>query len=246
MSVPKSSRHHAGFTLIELLVVIAIIAILAAILFPVFAQAREKARQTACLSNLKQIGNALTMYVQDYDESLPRAFSGGTIASPGRDWATDLIPYIKAGDVSDAAQVASTDPNLYKSRPDLFTANKPFYQCPSKAESRDTRGFRRGYAYNNWLTLATGSIALSDISTPTEHLAFGEVFGEVDRLAPFNWPTDARFRPEARHNLGLNVAYCDGHAKWVKGTDTRMQWPAGMASGNSYPVGTYFWPQAAP
>ena len=70
-------RKPAAFTLIELLVVIAIIAILAAILFPVFAQAREKARQTACLSNMKQIGTAMLMYVQDYDETLPEPGLGG-------------------------------------------------------------------------------------------------------------------------------------------------------------------------
>src|SRR5438094_8508507 len=64
-------RQTKGFTLIELLVVIAIIAILAAILFPVFAQAREKARQVTCLSNMKQVGLGLQMYVQDYDETLP-------------------------------------------------------------------------------------------------------------------------------------------------------------------------------
>lgn len=67
------SKHYSGFTLIELLVVIAIIAILASILFPVFAQAREKARQSACISNLKQIGLALQMYATDYDELLPLA-----------------------------------------------------------------------------------------------------------------------------------------------------------------------------
>src|SRR5712692_8337078 len=77
----KSQRKWTAFTLIEVLVVIAIIAILAAILFPVFAQARDKARQTACLSNLKQIGSALAMYVQDYDEHLP------SCCNFGRDWS---------------------------------------------------------------------------------------------------------------------------------------------------------------
>ena len=70
-------RKSAGFTLIELLVVIAIIAILAAILFPVFAQVRSRGWQTACLSNLRQIGSALSMYVQDYDEHLPNCCSMG-------------------------------------------------------------------------------------------------------------------------------------------------------------------------
>src|SRR5579872_7481927 len=83
--------RRSGFTLIELLVVIAIIAILAAILFPVFAQAREKARAITCLSNLKQIGLACTMYTQDYDETLPFAWS----AQGG--WYNLLQPYIKNG-----------------------------------------------------------------------------------------------------------------------------------------------------
>src|SRR5262249_35979464 len=98
-----------GFTLIELLVVIAIIAILAAILFPVFAQARESARLSACLSNQKQIGSALTMYLQDNDERLPAAdwgnsfkgppftvfaFQNGAGAGPPT-WAAVFQPYIK-------------------------------------------------------------------------------------------------------------------------------------------------------
>src|SRR3569832_1996332 len=74
----RKRREGGGFTLIELLVVIAIIAILAAILFPVFAQAREKARQTSCLSNLKQLGTGYMMYVQDYDESFPLACQSPT------------------------------------------------------------------------------------------------------------------------------------------------------------------------
>jgi prepilin-type N-terminal cleavage/methylation domain-containing protein/prepilin-type processing-associated H-X9-DG protein len=90
-------RHHSGFTLIELLVVIAIIAILAAILFPVFAQAREKARASACLSNTKQLGLALQMYAQDYDETMP---PGNTVAGfnePGvlPNFLGSLVPYTK-------------------------------------------------------------------------------------------------------------------------------------------------------
>jgi prepilin-type N-terminal cleavage/methylation domain-containing protein/prepilin-type processing-associated H-X9-DG protein len=90
-------KKNRGFTLIELLVVIAIIAILAAILFPVFAQAREKARAITCASNLKQIGLGMLQYVQDYDETFPQAewFDGGnnTYAS----WREDIYPYVKEG-----------------------------------------------------------------------------------------------------------------------------------------------------
>ena len=99
----KSNRRSA-FTLIELLVVIAIIAILAAILFPVFAQAREKARQTSCLSNIKQLGLGLFMYCQDYDETMPAAFAavpaqngGGANAIP---YEEQLRPYIKNNQLS--------------------------------------------------------------------------------------------------------------------------------------------------
>ncbi|MDR3709694.1 MAG: DUF1559 domain-containing protein [Capsulimonadaceae bacterium] len=87
---------HKGFTLIELLVVIAIIAILAAILFPVFATAREKARQTSCLSNLKQIGLGYTQYEQDYDETVPCGDNGYGF---GMGWAGMIYPYVKSAQV---------------------------------------------------------------------------------------------------------------------------------------------------
>src|ERR1041385_1617240 len=88
----SAARRRSAFTLIELLVVIAIIAILAAILFPVFAQAREKARQATCVSNLKQLGTACLMYAQDYDESYPMLESGGVARLTV---ANLLEPYIK-------------------------------------------------------------------------------------------------------------------------------------------------------
>jgi prepilin-type N-terminal cleavage/methylation domain-containing protein len=90
-------KYRRGFTLIELLVVIAIIAILAAILFPVFAQARAKARQTSCLSNNKQIALATLMYVQDYDETLPYAARKVSDTDPLVMWYDLVEPYIKSG-----------------------------------------------------------------------------------------------------------------------------------------------------
>jgi prepilin-type N-terminal cleavage/methylation domain-containing protein len=109
-------RHKQAFTLIELLVVIAIIAILAAILFPVFAQAREKARQSACLSNMRQMGLAVNMYLQDYDERFPLDSHTGTNAPWV--WLRSLEPYTKT---------------------------KLLYRCPSDPSTNWTRplpGFR--------------------------------------------------------------------------------------------------------
>ncbi len=93
----EQKRKSKGFTLIELLVVIAIIAILAAILFPVFARARENARRASCMSNLKQIGLGLMMYVQDYDERMPmNGYCGGGVCAS---WRMQLQPYIKSTQV---------------------------------------------------------------------------------------------------------------------------------------------------
>jgi prepilin-type N-terminal cleavage/methylation domain-containing protein len=122
----KPIAHHrsrrSGFTLIELLVVITIIAILAAILFPVFAQAREKARQTSCLSNLRQIGTAFSLYTQDYDERLPdrrdlkSAFLGGyqpwstwPPSDPRAAWAAVVLePYVRSSSLWSCASVAGS------------------------------------------------------------------------------------------------------------------------------------------
>src|ERR1700728_718732 len=103
MRTMEPLRKCKAFTLIELLVVIAIIALLAAILFPVFAQAREKARATACLSNLKQMGLGLIMYTQDYDEEMPPAWIGFNATNPAASvgfpgtarWMDVEQPYVK-------------------------------------------------------------------------------------------------------------------------------------------------------
>jgi prepilin-type N-terminal cleavage/methylation domain-containing protein/prepilin-type processing-associated H-X9-DG protein len=95
-SVIKRNNSNSGFTLIELLVVIAIIAILAAILFPVFAKVREKARQTACLSNLKQIGLGEAQYEEDYDE---QTTNGINTYGGGNGWAGQIYPYVKSNAV---------------------------------------------------------------------------------------------------------------------------------------------------
>ena len=106
-------RTKKGFTLIELLVVIAIIAILAAILFPVFGKAREKARQTACLSNLKQMGLGMMMYLEDYDYTYPTEWTTliADSANPGSGGATDIEPTASALTLNGTAGITGTPSN---------------------------------------------------------------------------------------------------------------------------------------
>jgi len=124
------SRNRA-FTLIELLVVIAIIAILAAILFPVFAQAREKARGASCLSNLKQIGLGINMYMQDNDENFPMLqwWDKGTGKVVQMSWYAAIYPYIKNGDHFTDGTSWGTD-GIYKcpSRPRVQSGNYGVHQ----------------------------------------------------------------------------------------------------------------------
>jgi prepilin-type N-terminal cleavage/methylation domain-containing protein/prepilin-type processing-associated H-X9-DG protein len=150
------SNVRKGFTLIELLVVIAIIAILAAILFPVFAKVREKARQTACASNEKQIGLALLSYLQDADEKLP----GGTNTATGHGgegWAGQVNPYIKSG-------------GLFRCPDDSTTAGTDM--------TKTTFGPADSYGYNsNLVTAGGGGVGQSIITAPAATVMLFEVSG---------------------------------------------------------------------
>jgi len=105
-----SSTTHKAFTLIELLVVIAIIAILAAILFPVFARARENARKTSCLSNMKQLGLSFQQYVQDYDGNFPTTPNQGATYGPG--WTKVLFPYVKSAQIFRCPSDSNPNPSV--------------------------------------------------------------------------------------------------------------------------------------
>lgn len=219
-------RHRqAAFTLIELLVVIAIIAILAAILFPVFAQAREKGRQASCSSNMRQIGLACLMYAQDYDERTPRNWYGeegfeattAIGANPERyKWMDVVQPYVRT--------------------PQLFT-------CPSAASliyvpqaalrlGEETRKYG-SYAYNRAYgqvdvesDTTPASKSLSQIELPSETVWFAETIGGGPYDFDFRWP-DVASNPEIlptnprrlgvylieRHQGRTNITWCDGHVK---------------------------------
>ena len=130
-------RRHEGFTLIELLVVIAIIAILAAILFPVFAKAREKARQISCVSNLRQIGIGILQYVQDNDENYPTGSQG----SLGQGWAGPVYPYLKSTAVfkcpDDPTTSQTNTANGVISYPISYAANFNFMRTDTTPDPND-------------------------------------------------------------------------------------------------------------
>lgn len=199
-----------GFTLIELLVVIAIIAILAAILFPVFAKAREKARQASCLSNVKQLSLGMLMYAQDYDETIVAYADHGcyspAITSPltgnpttRLSWYEMIFPYLK---------------------------NKQILHCPSKANLAYNTDY--GVNYNDVSGCATTPRRMSYVKYPAEALLLADsrcypttACGYPIIYSMVTWrPVDANRIWNGiaadQHNEGANCAFVDGHAKWLQ------------------------------
>ncbi len=226
MFLTARAKVRHGFTLIELLVVIAIIAILAAILFPVFAKAREKARQTSCLSNEKQLGLGFTQYVQDNDERLPQ----GTVLNPmgGQGWASQIYPYVKSTGVykcpDDSAQ-GGTNPVTY---PVSYGYN--LNQSPALTQN--------GTTYNTLAALTAPAKTVlvfevdgmtADPTTPT-NTASVSGWGTDGDNGSGSYQTNIKYAmgctggspnpcnnslQTGRHTGGSNVLFNDGHVKYL-------------------------------
>ncbi len=196
-----------GFTLIELLVVIAIIAILAAILFPVFARAREKARQTSCLSNLKQIGLGFLMYSQDYDEKL----FGARLPLDG--WTGAVMPYVKNEQIFTCPSWSGTGGWISRG------AANGCGGCGGW-----TQVYWGGYAYVNQAPGTApnngGCLHWNETVSIGSYQWPAEQYLLYDGGCPHGTPvapgaTIANLHvDETRHNGGANFAFLDGHAKW--------------------------------
>lgn len=220
-------RKHRGFTLIELLVVIAIIAILSAILFPVFARARENARRASCMSNLKQIGLGMMMYVQDYDGNyFWRCY--------GPDVGTYTAPVYYEACATYWGPSGTTTATMGFLQP--YIKSTQVFSCPS---GNATTAYPSGYAYNlvPGIPSSYGYNQLSEsvIQVPAEMIAFldstwalqayptkadtwttGTDWG-VDFCAQAGQsPCDPENQHYGRHLDGANTSYMDGHVKWHK------------------------------
>jgi prepilin-type N-terminal cleavage/methylation domain-containing protein len=213
-------RRHNGFTLIELLVVIAIIAILAAILFPVFAQAREKARQASCLSNLRQLGLAVMMYVQDYDETYPGGPEVASLWIPGPEGAWEqiatkawgnvaptnvagrLLPYIKNLEIFIDPDDRTGD-RFASGRWDARFARLSYWWHTGLSQGWSQPAFPKGKLLNPGVPHSLGTL-----SRPAEV-----------QMIQDNWAAYHSPSPLASGTARWNIGYADGHVKFSRYVD---------------------------
>ncbi|BDI32352.1 hypothetical protein CCAX7_44030 [Capsulimonas corticalis] len=223
---PRSAQK--GFTLIELLVVIAIIAILASILFPVFAKVREKARQTSCASNLKQIGLGIMQYTQDNDEVNPYAYGNDT--HPDSSWCAQIMPYVKS------VGVFSCPDDTYSRGAEDRDANANLItgQAPQTTSYSITLapGNNNGDWFGDWSFSRT---KLAGITSPATTIALSERWNAYHFIkvgwAQDNWCDDGEYlhgqnggpAGATGHSGGSNYAFCDGHVKWMRYEQTIQQ-----------------------
>ncbi len=221
MTIPLTNRHtQRGFTLIELLVVIAIIALLAAILFPVFAKAREKARQTACLSNMKQLGLAFLQYEGDYDETFPI----GTNLARSTGWAFPIYTYVKSRAVYICPDDTFVSPNGQATTCSYFQniyltgfngTNSPIPPVTASQMTSESRTVELGEGTASQMLPTSGDYSgmgdgfTADAITLATGFLGGTEYTSIESVATY---------PPGRHSDGANWLAFDGHAKWLMGT----------------------------
>ena len=227
-------RTKSAFTLIELLVVIAIIAILAAILFPVFAQVREKARQATCVSNEKQIGLAILQYTQDYDENLPPSNYNDPLkpTSPST-WMFIIDAYVKAGYPHSAAATGSSVASVF-SCPDFQATAVTANATPAHSYVANSNIMPAWITGTGQTEFTNPPVSLAALRSPAKVVLIGEAAGgsriftygdDVNTSPVIPGQTAAVFgstqaiylRARLRHAGGSNYLFGDGHAKWFRG-----------------------------
>jgi len=242
---------RSGFTLIELLVVIAIIAILAAILFPVFAQAREKARQTSCLSNEKQLTLAAMQYTQDYDETWPLTYLVYDPASTGNNNYIWTVPL-----KSDTASDKALESTLWAAALQSYIKSNGVYVCPSAVtdtdlgngiDINDAGGFRSSYLINGYLNQWPSA----KTSSPSSVIAFSEATGAqalIGWQVSYPLPINASGQDMPVFNAGDGTNCSSTAASRYRYTDVSgaaTWWMHGRGQNYSYMDGHVKW-QATP